>query len=279
MFKRTRGNDLETYSLSAPSKVNSLDGLFPFGRLDRKKWNSISNGNDYIELKFVNQSEEEQLKGKEDQWSYYLNRYNFRNKWNFNDTRKKIGFFGCSFTFGEGIHNDDTFVDIVSKKCNLNPFNLGVGGAGIERVARTFSAAVRVIDFDFAVVTLPAWHRQLHVDELGQMINIIPGWPHSGFEKINELLTKADEDFYINHAISYITWIVDVAQSHNIKILLSSWDHPTNELTKILYPDITLKPFPNIDDKCARDKMHPGTKSQKEHAKQIIEAFNDKTWI
>lgn len=279
MFSRKRGHELETYAKSAPSRVKTLDDLFPFGRYDREKWDNFAKGKDYVELQYVNQSEEEALKGKTDQWTYHLNKYNFRNPWDFKDARRKIGFFGCSFTFGEGIHNDDTFVNIVSKNFGLNGFNLGIGGSGIERVARTFSAAVRVIDFDYAVVTLPAWHRQLHLDMLGQMINIIPHWPHAGFEKINDLLASADEDFYINHAISYITWIVDTAKAYNIKLILSSWDHPTNELCKAMYPELTIKPFPNIDDKCARDNMHPGTKSQRAHAAQIIEAINDRAWI
>jgi phospholipase/lecithinase/hemolysin len=62
-------------------------------------------------------------------------------------------------------------------------------------------------------------------------------------------------------------------------VLFSSWDHTTNATCKILLPDNTLNPFPNIDDKCARDKMHPGPKSQQAHAEQIIKAINDRAWI
>ena len=56
-------------------------------------------------------------------------------------------------------------------------------------------------------------------------------------------------------------------------------DHPLNELCQLIYPDSTIDPFPNIDDKCARDKMHPGPKSQAAHAEQIIKAFHDRAWV
>jgi hypothetical protein len=46
-----------------------------------------------------------------------------------------------------------------------------------------------------------------------------------------------------------------------------------------MYPDITINPFPNIDDKQARDKLHPGPLSHKAHAEQIIKKINDKTWF
>jgi len=280
-----RGSEFSPYLLSSPANVKEVEDLRVFGI-------ETAQARNYYKLKSklpffkqtayetlaVNQAEEDILDPNTD-WKYYINKYGFRNEWDLTSKKEKIGFFGCSFTFGEGIHNDDTFASIVSKALDMNPINVGVGGSGLERTARTFAAATKVIDFDYAVVTLPAWFRQMHVTKHGKIINIIPSYPHEDFEKLNELFSSVDEDFFVNQAISYVNWIGDIAKANNINLILSSWDHPLNELCQLIYPNNTIDPFPNIDDKCARDKMHPGPKSQAAHAEQIIKAFHDRAWI
>lgn len=269
---------LKRYARHVPSRVNTLEDLRSFGALQPQSFDKLLDENlEIYEVPFIQASEKKFW--KKNPWCYYINKFNFRDEWNFEDPRKKIGFFGCSFTVGEGIQSKDTFVKKVGNYLNLNAFNFGSGGAGIERVARTFSAVNNLIDLDYAIVTLPAWHRQLHTGELGDMINLIPSYPHSGFESLCRTLTHLTEDYYATRAASNINWIYDVAQHKNIKILFSSWDHTVTSFCKEFLPDCTIQPFPNIDDKQARDKMHPGVKSQQAHADQIIKAFNDRAWI
>tara|TARA_B110000503_G_scaffold142949_1_gene241773 strand:- start:2391 stop:3218 length:828 start_codon:yes stop_codon:yes gene_type:complete len=269
---------LQPYAKLMPSRVSTLNDLIPFGFLNEESYSkNFKNNNEFIELNTVQDSELEEFKNNP--WTYVIGKYNFRNTWNFDSSKPRIGFFGCSFTFGEGIKNEHTFVDIVSKNLNLNPFNFGSAGSGVERVARLFSAATSVIDFDSVVITLPGWHRQLHIDHLGNMINLIPHYPHCGFEKMSDVLTSLDEDYYIVRAATAVNWMYDIARYKNIKLIFSSWDHPQNEFCQLAFTDNTIDPFPNIDDKCARDKMHPGIKSQAAHAEQIIKAFNDRAWV
>jgi hypothetical protein len=273
-----RKEDLKPYAKLIPSRVKTLEDLIPYGFFKEQTYNKrFADCPEYVTIDTVQDSELESF--EKDPWTYTIGKYNFRNTLDLNSTKSNIGFFGCSFTFGEGIKNEDTFVDIVSNELDLNPFNFGVAGAGVERTARLFSAATSVIDFDYAVVTLPGWHRQLHVDSYGTMINLIPHYPHSGFEKMCDMLTTLNEDYYIVRAATAINWIYDIARYKGIKLILSSWDHPQNEFCQLAFPENTINPFPNIDDKCARDQMHPGPKSQKAHAAQIIEAFNDRAWV
>lgn len=280
MFKKKEDvrNNLKSYSRFMPSLVKTVEDLRPFGFLNQDSYTKRFNNNQkFVEIKTVQESELETF--KQNPWVYTIGKNNFRGVWDFDDSRSKIGFFGCSFTFGEGIKAEDTFVDIVSKNFNLNAFNFGVAGSGVERVARLFSAATSVIDFEYAVVTLPGWHRQLHIETDGSMINLIPHWAPKGYEKLTDLLTQVDEEYYVVRAATSINWIYDIAKYKGIKLIFSSWDHPQNEFCKLAFPENTINPFPNLDDKCARDKMHPGPKSQAAHAAQIIEAFNDRAWI
>lgn len=272
-----RGDALKAFLPATPATVRTLNDLKHYGLANNRIINKIEDLP--ILISAINSFEEETVLDSD--WKYEINQYCYRNIWNFDDTRKRIGFFGCSFTFGEGIEYKDTFVNLSSNALNLNPFNFGIGGSSIERVARTFAAVTQMIDIDVAVVTLPSWYRQFHVDvkDGGKIINLIPGYPHDGFKKLNDIFEIVEDDYYINRAITSINWIFDNAKSNNIKVLFSSWDHPCNELCKLMYPENTINPFPNIDDKCARDKMHPGPKSQRAHAEQIIKAINDRAWI
>jgi hypothetical protein len=268
--------DYEKFAVSTTSRVNSLDDLFKFGVFPKERWDRYK-VDDHAVVPWIGQAEEKVV--KKDDWKYVINRYNFRDIWNLGSDKENIGFFGCSFTFGEGIKTEDTFPYVVSKQFNLNGFNFGAGGSSIQRVARTFSAVTKLIDLKYAVITLPHWHRQMYIDDTGKIINLIPHWPHEKFEDLNEKLTDLDEEYYVVQAASFITWMADIAELKGIKLIFSSWDYPLNDLCKVMYPSITINPFPNIDDKCARDKLHPGILSQQSHAEQIIKAINDRAWI
>ena len=268
--------EYEKYVLASSSKVTSLDDLSKFGI--HAKWEQTleDETNGYVLRPYINGAEEKIVQPND--WQYKINKYNFREPWNFNNN-SKMGFFGCSFTFGEGIEYKDTFVNLVSEQFNCNPFNFGVGGSSLQRIARTFSAVTKVIDLDYAVFTLPHWHRQMYLDDTGKIINLIPHWPHEQFETISNQLTNLEEEYYVVQSVSFVSWIYDLAEARGIKIILSAWDYPLNDLCKVMYPDVTIDPFPNIDDKCARDKMHPGIRSQHAHAEQIKKAIYDRAWF
>jgi len=273
-----RGDALKIFLPSAPATATSLEDLRHYGSAHTDIVDKFEH-DDTILVKAVNAFEEENVSN--DDWKYEINKYYYRGAWDLDSDKSRIGFFGCSFTFGEGIDYKDTFVKLSSDELNLNPFNFGIGGSSIERVARTFAVVNNLLDLDYAVVTLPAWYRQLHVDinDYGKIINLIPGYPHNGFKELNKIFDIVNDDYYINRAVTAINWIYDNAKANNVKVLFSSWDHPCNELCKLMYPDNTLNPFPNIDDKCARDNMHPGPKSQLAHARQIVKGFHDRAWL
>lgn len=267
----------ERYVFGSPCRIKELIDLRKLGTFPLERWQRYQVDDDHAIFTWVGKNEDKIVKPGD--WTYYINKYLFRDQWNLESTKPKIGFFGCSFTFGEGVKSEDTFVQKVAKETNLEPFNFGAGGASIQRIARTFSAATNLIDLEYAVITFPAWHRQLFTNAEGHSINLIPGWPHDGFEDILDKLADLPEDYYVVQAVSFVNWIYDVAKSKNIKLILSSWDHPMNDICRVMYPENTIMPFPNIDDKKARDKMHPGPLSHNSHALQIINKINDRTWI
>lgn len=277
-MQKFRGNQLTRFSNLSSAGINTFKELEVFGNNEfRQHKNKYKFDKGLYTVPYINEAELAYIKNGED-WSYHVNEMYFRNEFDLSTNKVRAGFFGCSFTFGEGIDYKNTFVNLISQQFDFSPFNFGIGGSSIERVARTFSAAVKFIEFDIAIFTLPSWERQFYTEE-SKIINLIPGWPHKGFEKICKLYTKHEDEYYITRAVTNINWIMDIAKYKNIKIILTSWDHPTNELCKCMHLENTLDPFPNIDNKCARDDMHPGIKSQTAHADQIIKAINDRAWF
>lgn len=269
--------NMHKFAKISPTTVSSFEDLIRYGKMHAYEFNEEIEGKDFIELLTINPKELKSIRQGDEAWTYYINKYNFRDEWTFDKNKPNIGFFGCSFTFGEGIKSKNTFVQIVTKKLNANGFNFGVGGAGVERVARTISAATKVIDFDYIVVTLPMPTRELYYTKHMELANIVHSYIEKDYEDLGKALAILPDEYYYHKAIGHISWIHDICLNKNIKLILSSWDHPLNELCTHLLPNNTLAPFPNIDDKKARDMQHPGVKSQKAHAVQIIEAMNDTT--
>lgn len=258
-------NKYEKYILTSPNRVSSLKDLKEFGLLNIPNYLE----QEYIYLPYINNIEKDFVSPID--WQYKINKYNFRESWDFQSNNKKIGFFGCSFTFGEGVNYNYTFCNLVAKKLNLNPFNFGVGGSSVHRITITFSAVIKLIKLNYAVFTLPNWRRQMHVKSNGKIVNLIPHWPDSEFVNLNKTLTELEEDYYIVQTISFLSWINDLSKANQIKIILSSWDSELNELCKTLYPDLTINKFCILDK--ARDNSHPGIKSHENYANQIINAI------
>jgi len=264
----------EKYIQFTPDGIKDINGLRAFGKFPRQRFDQLleDSGKDYFEIDTANKQEEDYI--TDNDWKYHINKYNFRDPFEFDD-RPAIGFFGCSFTFAEGVESQSAFPSLVSKHFNYRSFNFGSGGASVHKIARTFSAVPRFIDLDYAVITLPHWHRQLYTDEeTGDIVNLIPGYPYYKFEKQTKKLTTLDDTYYLTLTSSFISWMNDVAERHNIKVYFSSWDNTINDLCKVMIPEKTIKTFPNVDRTTARDKMHPGIQPHRKFANYIIKAMN-----
>lgn len=273
-----RENFYKTKIIS-PSCVRRIDDLVPYGKFYPMDYIDKIKDNDYFYVDYLCDQERDNINtGKFENWKYHFNKYNFRDDWTF-DSKKNIGFFGCSFTFGEGIKSEDTFVQMVGNNLGYNAFNFGIGGSSQERILRTFMAAIRVIEFDIVIVTLPTPVRQMYVSDDAEIINLVPMHNEEIYKKVGKQLTGLPDTYYYNKALTNINTFKMLADLKLIKLLIGSWDHPTVELTKHTMPSLALEPFPNIDKHEARDGMHPGPISQKTYASQIMEKLNARAWI
>lgn len=278
------------FSLTSTAKLKSLKDIRVYGHVRFpdyvKRFDADANAKGF-EIQFSNRAEEIAYKdGKipEDQmWKYSINRYNFRDTWDFSHTNKiKIGCFGDSFTFGDGVESSGTYSKYLENLYQVRSYNVGKGGSSAERVARTFAAFVKFVDIDIAVITLPHIYRELFIDDYGTLVDLIPvADTNNHHHKYMEQYLGLHEHHQLTKLSLITNYIMDIADLKNIKVLFSTWDVPTYNLLKSIVPDNLMADiFPSdIDSKKARDLGHPGKLAHKKHAENIMREINDRAWI
>ena len=73
-------------------------------------------------------------------FSYQYNNYGFRDlyneDWSSKNSPDEIWCFGCSITFGSGVHQRLTWPNIIRQKTGMKVRNFGVSGSGIQTTIR-----------------------------------------------------------------------------------------------------------------------------------------------
>ena len=229
---------------------------------------------------FVKQSNEFRIfnLGETIKQDYKINEYNFRGKFDFSSTYRKVGFFGCSFTFGELVNDGLIFKDIVENNSNYNCFNFGILGTDIESIAYTFNAACRVINFDKAIIiTLPDIYRSMYLEsnKKGTVHRSISHSTKTKYKKIDDTVKTIytlPPEFFIQRAITNINWIVSTAKQKGMRVSLTSWSEETYKILSHVFPAVTMdEMFPYIDR--ATDNLHPGQQSHAKFAEQVLSAI------
>lgn len=257
--------------------IRALGFLPPTSKVDQKHFEDM-----YLE--YTNNFEYQLFReGKiHDAWKYHINPYMFRDEWDLTETdKKKIGCFGDSFTFGDGLPTHETHPYYLRELTDARIFNVGKGGSSVERIARTFSVFTKFVKLDIAVFTLPHIYREFFIDPRGIVTDLIPGSRKSVHEKYMEPFYTIHENYQMVKLSLNVNYILDIAAERNINVIFTTWDIPTYELLQTVAPHNTAQNiFPNnIDPKQARDLMHPGKLSQEKHAQNIAKELYDRTWI
>lgn len=251
--------------------VTTLDELWHYAEIGIPT--NISR-NSYV--RYTSTYEQQNSEVVENDWDYYFNEYGFRGKWRLNTDAKKIGFFGCSITFGVGVQEHQIFSNLVESfygSDKVSAVNLGMGGSGIHRIAKLVSAAVRVIDFDAVVLTLPASTRFLISTAENQMVDVVPNFTKNEFSAVEkfvygEYFGKPSLDMFY---VDYIHWINSELKLANpkMRVLWTSWCVDTYRILEKVIDTKELLPRFHVSDR-ARDP-HPGPLSHKHHAEHICQ--------
>ena len=206
---------------------------------------------------------------EQEEFKYYINNIGFRGEYPSTDNKDLLAFFGCSIAFGQGLPEHNIYADLISQHYNKKYLNLGIPGAGCHRIALTFSAASKLWDIETAVVNLPPFTRFHYSDTTNHLQSILLAYSaeQAEIESVRvDLIKDFSDQFLLSQAIDSIQWMIDIAESKKINLVLSSWDDDMIRIVKTAF-DIDILKFNTIDR--ARDG-HPGKESHKTFANDII---------
>lgn len=267
------------HNLPNPSNIKSIDDFIQLN-YNNLPPEYFPTNREITRLKYMSKFEGENSKkdpnNKTYDWEYTVNKYGFRDIWRFEPNTKRIGFFGCSCTFGVGVDSRTTFVKLVESHygpSNVECFNMGLPGAGTQRIAKLVSASQRLLNFDAVVLTLPTSSRFLMLNQHNLMIDFVPGFIRSDFEAEEKFIYgKFGQNNLDMYFIDYVHWIQAELKSVK-KVFWSTWCQDSYKLLKTIIDKESLLPHFNFVDH-GRD-IHPGIKSHYLYSKNIINALGN----
>ena len=196
-----------------------------------------------------------------------------------------IVFYGCSNTFGMGVHNEDTFAQRVSKHFNLACYNFGVSGVGLDVAAihALFLLRAKVKRPKAIVVMCPPPRRwSWFVDDRimtisSQDFDETIGRKNSDSMEFQSVLND------MNNMVQMTKNLVSlqlVAEELNVPLILTSARYgdklhhfPSWPMYKF-YLDRGIDSFDGIS--MGRDLQHPGVETHKYWAEIIIKLIKEK---
>jgi hypothetical protein len=208
---------------------------------------------------------EPEIDFKKDPWLYDINSSGFRGEEIENNT-SGIACFGCSVTFGVGVETPMSNV--------LGAVNMGIPGAAIPLVCKSFVAYTNLYECKHAFITLPD-HGRMYFPTF--RYNGQPTWFHRTFipqfckkeetrewEASMELGTTGSSMSYM---FDYIDMVVNQAKITGTKVYWASWSAETSMLLMQLFSHTKVEnnyfytwdtEFKGTD--YGRDGLHPGPK-------------------
>ena len=175
--------------------------------------------------------------------------------YNDENARRQIYTFGCSWTYGWDIQQQQTFTHLLGDE-NTAVHNYGAGGTGLDFAVKTLSEVyIPESRRQIFIITVPHFFRRTWFDNDGVLLR---AWQVKEQTNINEY------NNYYNFLHNYE--LVNRFLGKD-KIIWGTWDM---DLPKEKF-DVF---FERID--YTNDKLHPGPKSHEQYAEKIKDVLQDR---
>lgn len=178
-----------------------------------------------------------------------------------------VAAFGCSFTFGVGVKEPETYISKFAKNNNLSNYaNFGMPGESIRHIADLYVTCCRLWNIKKSVILLPSIYRSKLYGILDSTYHISTSANakyHSKIEK-RQLKTFRDEE-YAQIAIESLERIILSSEKYKIDYTIASYMQDTHNVLEVL--EVDYKKFAVIDK--GNDGSHPGPLSHEKFASII----------
>ena len=180
-------------------------------------------------------------------------------------TKYRIACYGCSYTFGVGVKNEDTWPEQLRISNEIPSdsqiWNMGLPGASNDLITRLIYHSAPIIQPQVIFVQWTIPHRREYVDKKGQIRKILTNHPKFWMDNTNAyraFMTLANDewdDYCFEKNVTFTRLLCDL---HGV-IFISSH----------------MKGFPYTAP--ARDNVHPSKEDQKTFARIMFDNLVDET--
>ena len=175
--------------------------------------------------------------------------------YNDENARSQIYTFGCSWTYGWDIQQQQTFTHLLGDE-NTAVHNYGAGGTGLDFAVKTLSEVyIPESRRQIFIITVPHFFRRTWFDDDGV---VLKAWQVKEQTNINEY------NNYYNFLHNYELLNRFVGRD---KIIWGTWDM---DLPKEKF-DVFFERIDYTDD-----RLHPGPKSHKQYADRLKNVLQDR---
>ena len=213
----------------------------------------------------------------------FTNIYRDRDHKGFNDYF--IPCFGCSFTYGEGQPDTDTWPHILAKKTDKNYLNLGVSGIGIDGIYNNLKLLHKKHKFNECVILFPTFDRRIvrcNINDLyfriPSTVNIDSATSEYQLYRNKDLVAKMQKvrdriigDTENRYSKFFLNKIINYCNDNNIKLSASSWDDEVYDYLQTKDSIELINKFPELSlfEERADDGSHP----HKNHYHYFTDSF------
>lgn len=195
---------------------------------------------------------------------YYINSFGHRSKelsdLNLNNY---ILFTGCSFTEGVGVPVEKRYSDVLASMLGTDVYNLALSASGNDILFYNLVSWFNTVKTKPKLVMIQ-WASDARFMMLGKIIRSVGPWN----ENYHDFLSSGDEINYFHNKTELLKQMI--RKIIDVPIIEVVW-HPKKELPFDSKPqyEIIIKPECVVD--LARDRSHPGIKSNKIQADLLFD--------
>lgn len=193
-----------------------------------------------------------------------------------------ICYYGCSFTFADGVHVKDRWSNCVDRAMGFKSNNFGVQGMTTEGVCDMFVVTSKLIKIPRAVILWPDWFRYQMPFVNGNEYNYLTIFPHEDYRTPTifpwDLMVKdlfpyynslSDEHFSYKFKNS-VNMVMHIAEMNGTEVWMSTWSDDSRTWKILENSGCRLVPR-FVNDGLAADMAHPGPKAHARFAKQVVD--------
>jgi hypothetical protein len=193
--------------------------------------------------------------------TYQMNNHGFR----CDDFDRRPGFIalGCSFTCGIGLPVQQVWPSIVGQVTRLVPWNLGIGGAGLDTCFRMLYNYIDLLQPEFVMLLTPDPDRfEIHALGIPCMTMHNNTHHNPAIDKVKKFWFSDEQNTNVNYTKNLLA-MQQLCNSRNVKLII-----------KNLYPDLLGKKLTQSNWPTGRDLCHVGYLEQQRCAELFLQALD-----